>query len=365
LRFFDTNTAVVCEYRLSSFCVTKCLAKGLLLLALISRGGTLCAGQAAADSTNTAAEAANPGAKPDQKTIDDAVAAKAEVVEPFNPETIAAPLRAIVTIISTPERVQRRGGGLRVDIRAGAAPAVVQNEAMVQQCMQQLRPVMIGELEFVRLFCSNLTKEQRTQIKSKALAGLKEAAIVQASLQNGQTLQVAAGARTKGSNEPRAKIRDAIAASLKDTVSEEQWTAYTAAANKRMEKRKHTAIVAFVSRLDHQLYLSAEQRDKIVESISAKWQPQWEKWTQVFSMMQGNYLPMIPDQLVVPHLNDDQKKIWRTIPKNDHNVFWHNQQVQDPEIEAWWGPDVESDAPGQPAAQAVPFFGNGNLEISQ
>jgi hypothetical protein len=308
--------------------------------------------------------------KEDNKTneqprkVDGVQAGNSNAVEPFNPETVAAPLRAIIAAAAqaeAPKRVRRVGNA--------AVNAAAQNDAMIQQFQQQLRPAMTSELGFVRLICSDLTPEQRKKIKASAQAGLKEAAKATLNQQNGQRVRVA-GARGK-SNEARAIIRDSIEAAMKESVSEELLNRYIEATSKRTERRKQTAIVFVIARMDNQLYLTPEQRDKIAASITAKWQPAWEKWPELTAFGQTS-LPNIPAQLVVPHLNPEQKAVWNGLPKTDQNGFagWNQQQNQDPDNDGWWGTDGEDGADGKnaeekPAVGAIQILGNGVLELSE
>lgn len=321
----------------------------------------VCARQAVfADEPTKAAvdaeKAPNEAAK-DEKKPKDAVkpAAKAETVEPLNLDLVVAPLRAL---FGPPEMAAAPAAAAK----NAAREVEVANEAMIQQFLQQLRPIMASELGFVRLDCGDLTVEQRKTIKTAALAGLKDAAKITADQQNRQQ-QGRPVARTKKPTEPRTIIREAIIKSMKETVGEEKMARYMDETNMRIAKRKQTAIIGLVARLDDQLYLTAEQRDKIAESISLKWQDGWEKWTQMARAWGDRYFPQVPDQLVAPHLSQEQKSVWRTLQKNDFNFWGNNENGQDPDADGWWGQDEVSDADAKPAAAGIQRFGNQVLEL--
>ena len=90
-----------------------------------------------------------------------------------------------------------------------------------------------------------------------------------------------------------------------------------------------------VSRLDDQVLLTPQQRDKIYEALSAKWQDQWEKWSLMQQVYGDRYFPVVPDQYVVPHLNAEQKTVWQGLQKVDIG-YWGGQQHQEGDDEKWW-----------------------------
>ena len=47
-----------------------------------------------------------------------------------------------------------------------------------------------------------------------------------------------------------------------------------------------------------------------MESLSAKYEHLWEQYCQMFAF-NGQYMPSIPDQSIVPLLNEKQKSAWQ------------------------------------------------------
>ena len=66
--------------------------------------------------------------------------------------------------------------------------------------------------------------------------------------------------------------------------------------------------------------LSAEQREKLSESLLKHWQ---DGWTQTVEMLQSNeqIIPNIPDPAITPFLNNKQKHVWQSAPKNGSFFF--------------------------------------------
>ena len=269
--------------------------------------------------------------------------AEPAMASPLNLEALVAPLQILFggNVVN---------GVLPMDA-GGFAPAdmVAQNDAMMQQFLQQFRPHLMEELGFIRLVCSDLTAEQRPKIKEAGEAGLKKAAKQMADLQNRQNRGL--GFQPNAQPEPRKMIREAIAKALKETLTPDQMQRYTREANDRTAHRKQAAFLSVVSRLDGNLYLTPEQRDAIFENIASNWQEKWEQWL-MFSAYGNEYFPTIPDKIIVPQLNAEQKSVWNGLQKIELGGWWGgNGQVQP--NDGWWG----DDAADQNAAQNV------NLQI--
>ena len=281
-------------------------------------------------------EAAEEERAPVADTPVDEKQAEPAMAAPLNLEALVAPLQILF------------GGNLVNGVAAdaaGFAPAdlVAQNDAMMQQFLQQFRPHLMEELGFIRLVCSDLTKEQRPKIKAAGEAGLKKAAKQMADLQNRQNRGL--GFQPNAQPEPRKMIREALAKALKETLTPDQMLRYSREATDRTAHRKQAAILSVVSRLDGSLYLTPKQRDAIFENIAANWQEKWEQWL-MFSAYGNEYFPTIPDKIIVPQLNAEQKSVWNGLQKIEMGGWWGgNGQVQP--NDGWWG-DGEGD---QNAAQ--------------
>jgi hypothetical protein len=210
------------------------------------------------------------------------------------------------------------------------APADDANAEAVQY-EQMLHPKMWRELEFIKQTC-NLTREQRPKIKAAGDASLKKAA-----------KEVMVRMRQAGGQgDAGTFIRKDMQPTLEKTLSPEQLVRYNEELLRRAAARKKTTLRSVVSQLDGYLYLNREQRDKILQSLDGKWQDEWEHWLQI-GMYGGNYFPMIPDEHVVPHLNDQQKTVWQGVQKINPG-FWgggiFGRQVQ---VDEWWDGKDEAD----------------------
>lgn len=214
-----------------------------------------------------------------------------------------------------------------------------QMQQWVGQFTEQYRSLLGTELNFIRQMC-DLTPEQRPKIKAAGEASVIEAARRMAAL---QVRQMRGIVRDNSQPNPRQIIRDALAVVLKETLTPEQMAKYTEEATQRTALRKRAAILSVVARLDSTMCLTAEQRDKLIQSISSNWQDKWEQWLMM-SAYGDQYFPAIPDALVVAHLNAEQKSVWSGLQKIDFG-FWNNGGAL-AENDGWWGDEpAKADAP--------------------
>lgn len=224
------------------------------------------------------------------------------------------------------------------DAREAQIDAQVQQ--WVGQFTRQYQPILTTELNFIRQVC-DLTPEQRPKIKTAGEASLKEAALKMAELQGGR---MRGGFRAAEQQpDPQRTIRESIAKVLQDTLTPEQMTKYKAEATQRAALRKRAAIRCVVARLDGTLCLTADQRDKITQSITAGWQDKWEQWLAL-SVYGDQYFPLVPDQHVVTHLDADQKSVWSGLQKVEFGYYGGGGIAA--ADDGWWGDEpAKADAP--------------------
>jgi len=220
--------------------------------------------------------------------------------------------------------------------RVAAQPAAAALDAQVAQYVRQFRPMFRAEYYFIRNTCG-LNTDQRKQ-----LARLGETAVKAAARQFVEAQQkMMRGGWRPGPDypDPRKLVEQELARVMSPLLSHDQESRYKAELEKRAASRKQVVIDNLVAKLDQDLVLSADQRTRLVESLSTNWK---DAWGQSFEMLMNidSFFPNIPDQIVAPILTDNQKEVWRRIPKNS-NVFWgfsfggrivENDPLDDPEL---------------------------------
>ncbi|MDB5345907.1 MAG: hypothetical protein JWP89_4284 [Schlesneria sp.] len=222
-----------------------------------------------------------------------------------------------------------------IDLKAADA----QVQQWIPQFTEQFKPMLWTELNFIRQTC-DLTPEQRPKVKAAGDAALAEAVRKMAELQGGRN-----AGRAGQQPEPRKMIRAALKQALQETLSPEAMEKFADELNLRAERRKQAAILSALSRLDSAMCLTAEQREVIEASITGGWKEQWEQWL-VLAIYGDQYFPIIPDALVVAHLNADQKAVWDGLQKVDFGYWGGGAQVEE---DGWWGgkPDVRAAKPAK------------------
>lgn len=111
-------------------------------------------------------------------------------------------------------------------------------------------------------------------------------------------------------------IQKELGSIARDQLSPEQWARYREQDQKRTEHRKQMAIRNLLAELEHELRLTAEQRDKIGESLSSHWDPKWNISGGIFLDFEENRVfPELPDPVIVPFLAGRQKAAWDKLEK--------------------------------------------------
>ena len=209
-------------------------------------------------------------------------------------------------------------------------------DAQAAQYVQQFRPMFRAEYYFIRNTCG-LNADQRKQ-----LARMGETAVKAAARQFVETQQkMMRGGWRPGTDypDPRKLVEQELTRVMSPLLSHDQESRYKAELEKRAASRKQVVIDNLVAKLDGDLVLSSEQRTRLVEALSANWKDAWGQSLQML-MNIDSFFPNIPDQVVAPILTDNQKEVWRRIPKNS-NVFWgftfgggivENDPLDDPEL---------------------------------
>ncbi len=218
-----------------------------------------------------------------------------------------------------------------------------QIKQITEQFKQQLRPVLTGELAFIRLLC-DLPLEKRKAVYAAGVAEMDSIAAAMAEQQNrgGRVLgaaRIAVPGKQQAVNDPPKAIRAALDTALKKALPEDQYKAYHEEAEYRKAQRKQAAIHSVVARLDGMLCLTPEVREKMTESIADNWQEDWERWLQM-NQYGDQYFPTVPDQLVVDHLNAEQRQVWTGLQKvsfGGWGNFGGGIAVAD---DGWWGEPV-------------------------
>ena len=112
---------------------------------------------------------------------------------------------------------------------------------------------------------------------------------------------------------PVEGIQSHMAAAVKANLSPDQAARYQAEIDARTKFEQGVAARVLVARFGPQLELSSKQRARIVASLSKSSHIQSDLLDGM--VFYTAYAPAVPDDDIVPYLDDHQKTIWHTLPR--------------------------------------------------
>lgn len=229
-------------------------------------------------------------------------------------EASAAPAKT-AKMVAVPRRgpAEARGRSL-IEVLVGPLEQGVDPnlQRLEQQCRSQYRKLLCTELGFARRTCG---------LEGRKLLEVAKAARVRldGAVKEFAAEHVAAPGRGAGRlSELRALVQLHLAEVL-DELSPQQAKRYPAECEKHAAAVRRTVVLNLVARLDEQLVLTAEQREKLVRSLLSDYRPGWDQWLTLLAH-NVRFVSAIPDGLVVPLLNDAQKRVWQQIPKQSYFI---------------------------------------------
>jgi hypothetical protein len=233
---------------------------------------------------------------------------------------------------------------------AMAAEVEANVDNLMQQFLPQFRQLLKIELVLMNRICRP-DKEQGKRLQQAGDKSLKEAAKSFAEAQ--KKMMQGQWRHDSVQPDPRKIIREGLLKAAQQHLPPEQATRYQGELEKRKAHLKHVTIQNLVAKLDENLVLTAEQREKLTESLSRAWRDEWERMLGMF--MNGNqYLPNVADGAVTAVLNETQKQLWRSAPKMEIANFggfgWENVMVEDGAVAVEVKEEVQPAAP-QPDAE--------------
>jgi len=195
-----------------------------------------------------------------------------------------------------------------------AARAVVFAGGVNPQLAQQYRPMLWAEYHLARDVC-DLSPDQCQAVARAAEHAFQEAVENPgeyrrqiARNRNGVLTVVNRGER------PEDTIRAGLVKAVKDHLNPEQAAKYQEELDKRIVNRRRITVDNITAEIDKSLVLTTDQRGKIRSSLAANWEDDWCPSPESL-LFNSQWLPQIPDRLIVPLLNEPQQSIWRGLNK--------------------------------------------------
>jgi hypothetical protein len=104
-------------------------------------------------------------------------------------------------------------------------------------------------------------------------------------------------------------IAEVIKAKFPDSAS----ASYSKELSSRASQRREMIVENIVAMLDKKLVLTADQRDAIGKSLIANMPDAQMPQLQILSS-DGDSIPIIPENCLLPHLRDSQRTVWQNLP---------------------------------------------------
>lgn len=250
------------------------------------------------------------------------------------------------------------GDTLAVEVVVHADAVVLNNPQAVgveQALRGQFEPLLRVELSFANRVCK-LSDDQRRKVIAKSNKWLTKFSKDHAK-QGGQLM--INGGWLGGRHQPvdaRESVQKGVAEVIGEELPKEQAELYAEECKRRAEFTQKVAIDNLVARIDKELVLSPEQREKIAASLTEHRDKSWAPQPEMF--MHGmNMWPNVPDQWIRPHLTATQQLAWSRIDKHSAHVFFggmgdDGQVIDDIDLEEGQAKPAEADA--NVAAGAAP-----------
>jgi hypothetical protein len=233
-------------------------------------------------------------------------------------------------------------------IRAQQANEDAQTNMLVAQFTPQFRHVLGAEFQIVRVVCGP------TPDQSKKIARHAEKSFKSAVKKYAEAMRRPMNVDQRQAFDPHKLIQESLLQAILTQLTTEQATRYHEELARHASFRKDIAVRNLVVKLDRELVLDHDQREKLADSLALHWSDVWGQSPNAF-VYDYAFMPNIPDKVVAPLLNETQKKIWRGVPKNNGffnqfvmEQFGNDDPLEDPDLrEARLAEAAEGDKNGK------------------
>ena len=260
-----------------------------------------------------------------------AFAAAAGLAQDNNQDQSAKALRERQARAAAQAEAQRQAQAAK----AKAAADAINVEAVAgplnpveQQYFDRLKPLLAVELALAQRVC-NLDAPQRKQLEDAGEDCAKKTAQQLTSPQQ-QVIIFRGGGGFGGpgmgggrlivNGQPGASPKSArqlldenIAEVIKARFPEGASASYSKELSSRAAQRREMIVENIVAMLDKKLVLTADQRDAIGKSLIANLPDNQMPQLQILNS-DGDAIPIIPENCLLPHLRESQRAVWQNLP---------------------------------------------------
>ncbi|MFM9065919.1 MAG: hypothetical protein ACKOUR_01125 [Planctomycetota bacterium] len=180
---------------------------------------------------------------------------------------------------------------------------------------QQFRPMLSGHMNLLKQ-SAQPSEEQTKKIQQRGKQALKVSVTAmvewQKKMQTGRW-----NPQTDKQPDPQGIFNQEIIKLTREELSPEQFQRLESAMQRREASRKRAAILCLLAKMDHDLFLSREQRDKMAEVLDKNWNSSWHRNLQFYLHDNGSNYPNIPSEPLAAVLTERQRQVWGQFPKVD------------------------------------------------
>jgi hypothetical protein len=185
----------------------------------------------------------------------------------------------------------------------------------------QFQQMLYGELALLRRSCKPDAK-LFVDVAKAAQAGIHAPLREYVTAMNAPRMVINGRLQAQaGTDDPRLAIKKMLTPLAEAKLGPEKARLYRQECDKRTEARKHATVLNLVAAMDGRLVLTSQQRAKLVESLSAKYDNSWEQFYEVYGGF-DNYFPSLPDLSILPLLDEKQKSVWQETAKLSGQMFF-------------------------------------------
>lgn len=191
-----------------------------------------------------------------------------------------------------------------------------QAQALQLQLKPHLDSMLKLELAFLQQACQ-LDRAKMLEVQNGADKTLAEILGNMVKMQR-QVLRAAGMGFRQPANtpsDPRQLIRDKLLEIVKPLVDDKGIEKYRSELAARDQFQRQAGVKSLVAILDGRLLLNSEQRNNLVAAIEKSWDPSWQGNLEIL-IHNPQFFPMIPDEVILPHLTPGQQDAWRTMEKS-------------------------------------------------
>jgi hypothetical protein len=235
---------------------------------------------------------------------------------PFTQDQAATPSAAAAPRAALKQDPQAKVGDPALVRKVRVAP--VPNPAVLKNAdarfNQTFRPYYYSRLIHARN-CLHLSRDQLRALRPETDKAFKDFLVAFALEQERlrkQFLNPGFVTKTSGQvTDSFAEFEFAIAKIVKKHVDPALWPKYDAEVAQRYAANKEASLQLLMNALDQDLFLSPEQHKKLSSALAGQWSNTWNGGLQLL-FNGSDHRPYVPDILVVPILNAEQREIWKS-----------------------------------------------------